>query len=53
MSVLPSINSQKILRSKIRLLGDEQVDELEQPPPVDTKTEAEGQPSSLRRGGGR
>ena len=53
MSVPPSINSQTILRSKVRLLGDEQADELEQAPPAGIKTEAEGQQPPPRRGGGR
>ena len=53
MSVPPSINSQTILRSKVRLLGDEQADEPEQTPPAGIKTEAEGQQPAPRRGGGR
>ena len=52
ISVPPSINSQTILRSKVRLLGDEQADEPEQAPPADIKTEAEGQQPPPRRGGG-
>ena len=52
MSVPPSINSQTILRSKVCLLGDEQADEIEQAPPADIKTEAEGQQPPPRRGGG-
>ena len=53
MSVPPSIKSQTILRSRVHLLGDDEVDELEQTPPADIETEAEGQPSSSRRGGSR
>ena len=53
MSVPPSINSQTILRSRVHLSGDEEAYEPEQAPPVDTETEAEGQPFSSRKGGGR
>lgn len=42
ISVPPSINVQTILRSKVRLLGDEEVDDPKQAPPADTETEAEG-----------
>ncbi|KAK9993568.1 hypothetical protein SO802_023271 [Lithocarpus litseifolius] len=41
MSVPPSINSQTILRSRVRLPNDEQADEIEQAPLADTETEAE------------
>ena len=53
MSVPPSINSQTILRSRVHLPGDEEVDEPEQAPPADIETEVEGQPSSSRIGGSR
>ena len=53
MSVPPSINSQTILRSRVHLLSDEEVDEPEQAPPTDIETEDKGQPSSSRKGGGR
>ena len=53
MSVPPSINSQTILRSRVHLPGDEEAGEPEQAPPTDIETEAEGQPSSSRRDGGR
>ena len=43
MSVPPSINTQTILRSRVRLPGDEEADELKQAPPADTETEAKGQ----------
>ena len=43
MSSSPSINSQTILRSRVRLPGDEQAEELEEAPLVDTKTKVEGQ----------
>ena len=52
MSSPPSINSQTILLGRVRLPGDEQAEEPEEAPPVDTKTEAEGQPPP-RQGGGR
>ena len=39
----PSINSQTILRSRVRLPRDEQADEPEEAPPVDTEIEVEGQ----------
>ena len=44
MSVPPSINTQTILRSRVRLPGDEEADELKQAPFADTETEAKGQP---------
>ena len=50
ISVPPSINYQTILRSKVCLPSDEQVDEPEHP--ADTEIEAKGQPSSSRRIGG-
>ena len=53
MSVPPSINVQTILRSRVCLLGDAEVDDPKQAPPTDTETEAEGQPPSSRKGGGR
>ena len=52
MSVPSVINSQTIIRSRVRLLGDEEVDDLEQEHHADIETEAGGQPPSLRRGGG-
>ena len=53
MSVPPSINSQIILRSKVHLPGDKQVEEPEQTPPADIETEAEGQQPPPRKSGGR
>ena len=46
MSVPSVINSQTIIRSRVRLSGDAEVEDPEQEHPMDTKTEAEGQPSS-------
>ena len=43
MSVPPSINSQTILRSKVRLPSDEQADKPKQAPPTVTEIEVEGQ----------
>ena len=53
MSLPPSINSQTITRSKVRLSSDEQAEEPEQAPHANTKTKAEGQQPPPRRGGGR
>ena len=47
-----SINTQTILRSRIRIPGDEQAKEPEEEPATNTKTEAEGQQPPPRRGGG-
>ena len=47
-----SINTQTILRSRVQLPGDEQVEEPEEAPLVDTKTEVEGQQPPPRRSGG-
>ena len=52
MSVPPSINSQTILRSRVRLSKDEQAEEPEQAPPADIEIEVEGQQPPPRRGGG-
>ena len=52
MSVPSAINSQTIIRSRVRLPGDEEADDPEQEHLADTEIEAERQPSSSRRGGG-
>ena len=52
MSVPSTINSQTILRSRVRLPGDEEADDPEQEHLTDTEIEVERQPSSSRRGGG-
>ena len=52
MTSSPYINSQTILRSRVWLTEDEQAEELEETPPVDTEIEAEGQQPPPRRGGG-
>ena len=41
-----------MLRSRVRLLGDEQVEEPKDAPLVGTETKAEGQQPPPRRGGG-
>ena len=51
-SVPSAINSQTIIRSRVRLLGDEEADDPEQEHLADTEIEAERQPSTSRRGGG-
>ena len=52
MTTSSSINSQTILRSRVRLPGDEQAEKLEEAPPINIDTEAEGQQPPPRRGGG-
>ena len=47
-----SINIQTILRSRIRIPRDEQVEEPEKAPPTDIEIETEGQQPPPRRGGG-
>ena len=53
MTPSPFINFQTILRSTVRLLRDEQVEETEEAPLANTKIEVEGQQPPLRYGGGR
>ena len=53
MPLTPPINSQKILRSKVRLPGDEHAEETKEAPPTDIKIEVEGQQPLPRHGGGR
>ena len=48
-----AINSQIILRSKVRILGDEHAEETEEASLADTETEVEGQQPLPRPGGGR
>ena len=52
MSAPPSINSQTILKSRVRLPRKEQAEEPKEAPPADTGTEAEGQQPPPRRSGG-
>ena len=52
MTPSPSINSQTILRSRVRLLGDEQAEETEEAPPADTEIKVKGQQPLPRHGGG-
>ena len=51
MPLTPPINSQKILRSKVRLPGDEHAEETKEAPPTDIKIEVEGQQPLPRHGG--
>ena len=53
MPLAPPINSQTILRSRVQLLGDEQVEETEEVPLIDIEIEVEGQQTLPRHGGGR
>ena len=53
MTPSPSINTQTILRSKIRIPGDEQAEEPKEAPLFNTEIEVEGQQPPPRRGGGR
>ena len=46
MPTPPAINVLTIIRSKVRLLGDEEEVDLAQEQPMDIETKAEGQPSS-------
>ena len=52
MSVPSTINSQTIIKSRIRLLSYEEVDDPKQEHPANIEIEAKGQPPSSRRGGG-
>ena len=51
MTSSPCINFQTILRSRVRPPKDEQVEEPERAPPIDTETEAKEQPPPSRGGG--
>ena len=51
MTTSSSINSQTILRSRVRLPRDEQAEEPEEAPPINIETKAEGQQPPPRRGG--
>ena len=53
MPSLPAINAIKIKRIKICLPSDEEEVDLAQGEPMDTETEAEGQPSTSRSCGKR
>ena len=53
MTPTPPIDSQSILRSRIRIPGDEHAEETEEAPPADTETEVEGQQHLPTHGGGR
>ena len=53
MTQAPSINNLTIQRSRVRLPREEPVEQPKEEPPVETKTEAEGQQPSPRRGRGR
>ena len=46
MPTPPAINVLTIIRSKVRLLGDEKEVDLAQEQAMDIETKAEGQPSS-------
>ena len=48
-----SINNQTIKMSRVYLPSDKEAIDPTQEQPVDTETEAKGQPSSSQRGGGR
>ena len=50
MTLSLSINSQTILKSRVRLPRKEQAEEPKEAPPADTETEAEGQQPPLRDG---
>ena len=52
MSVPSTINFQTIIRSRVRLPGDEEVNDRKQEHAADTETKVEGQPPSSRRDGG-
>ena len=52
MSVPSTINSQTIIKSRIRLPSYEEVDDPKQEHPADIEIEVKGQPPSSRRGGG-
>ena len=53
MPTPPTINALTITRSKVQFLGDEEDVDPAQGQPMETKTEAKGQPSSSQRVGGR
>ena len=56
ISLMPTpsaINALTIARIKVRLLGDEEEGDQAQGEPMDTETEAKGQPSSSRSRGKR
>ena len=53
MTSPPSINSQTILKSRVRLPRKEQAEEPKEAPLADTETEAEGQQPPPRKGSGR
>ena len=53
MPTPPSINALTITRSKVRLPGDKEEVDPAQEQPMETKTEAKGQPSSSQRVSGR
>ena len=53
MTPSPSINTQTILRSRIRTPRDEHAEEAEEAPPANTKTKVKGQQPLPRHGGGR
>ena len=53
MPIPPAINALTITGSNVCLSDDEEKVDPKQEQPMDTETEAEGQPSSSRRGGGR
>ena len=53
MPTPPTINALTIIRSKIHRPGDEEEVDHAQEQLMDTETEVEGQPSSLRRSGAR
>ena len=54
LMIVPSaINAQTIIRNRVCLSSDEEVDDPEQALPMDTETEVGGQPPSSQRSGGR
>ena len=53
MPPTPPIDSQTILRSRIRIPGDEHDEETKETPPINIETKVEGQQPLLRHGGGR
>ena len=53
MPPTPPIDSQTILRSRIRISGDDHAEETEEAPPTDTGNEVEGQQHLPTHGGGR